>query len=338
MKHSLSFLFLLITLFGFSQTTDISKMAGLSFTAPSKEYTSNPMPAVTQINANWIAVIPFGFTRKNQPFVKYNIDWQWWGEREDGVRETIRLAKEEGLQVMLKPQVYIPGSWPGDLDFNSTEDWSAWETDYESFILFFTAIAEEFNVPLLCIGTEFKKSVKERPEFWRQLIPKIRKQYKGKLVYASNWDNYQDIPFWNLLDYVGIDAYFPLSDQKTPTVKSLVNSWQPIMKKLETFHCTIERPILFTEYGYLSVDRCASKTWELESKVKSLPINELAQANALAALFKSLSEEYWWAGGFIWKWFPNMDGHEGYPERDYTPQGKKAAETLKHWYGKMGDG
>jgi hypothetical protein len=26
------------------------------------------------------------------------------------------------------------------------------------------------------------------------------------------------VPFWNELDYIGIDAYFPLSDAVTPTV------------------------------------------------------------------------------------------------------------------------
>jgi hypothetical protein len=30
--------------------------------------------------------------------------------------------------------------------------------------------------------------------------------------------------------------------------------------------------------------------------------------------------------------FPNMRGHEGYPERDYTPQGKMAEEILRKWY------
>jgi len=339
MKFALPILFLVISFccYGQNNTTipEKTKMAGLSFTAPSKEYPTNPMPAVTKINANWIAVIPFGYTRNKEPFVRFNIDWQWWGEREAGVRETIRLAKAHDINVMLKPQVYIPGSWPGDLSFDSDEDWTAWETDYETFILFFAAIAEEQNLSLLCIGTEFKISVKERPEFWYQLIKKIRAQYKGKLVYAANWDNYDETPFWELLDYVGVDAYFPLSENKTPSVNSLVKAWQPIITELETFHCKVERPILFTEFGYLSVDGCAGKTWELESKVKRLPINEQAQSNALTALFKAMSDAYWWEGGFIWKWFPNMDGHEGYPERDYTPQGKQATETLTHWYGKF---
>ncbi len=96
----------------------------------------------------------------------------------------------------------------------------------------------------------------------------------------------------------------------------------------------MKKPILFTEYGYLSVDGCAWKGWEVESKVNQMPINQQAQANAIGALWNTFSQEPWWAGGFLWKWFPEMQGHEGYPERDYTPQGKIAQDTLKYWHQK----
>lgn len=59
-----------------------------------------------------------------------------------------------------------------------------------------------------------------------------------------------------------------------------------------------------------------------EQGIEERNINEQAQANCFEALFSTFQPEDWWAGGFMWKWFPNMRGHEGYPERDYTPQGK----------------
>ncbi|MEL6865638.1 MAG: hypothetical protein AAFP19_14520, partial [Bacteroidota bacterium] len=70
--------------------------------------------------------------------------------------------------------------------------------------------------------------------------------------------------------------------------------------------------------------------------IQRLNINEQAQANALEALYSSFWQEPFWAGGFIWKWFPNMTGHEGYPGKDYTPQGKKAEAIVKSWYQKVG--
>ncbi|MCB9332001.1 MAG: hypothetical protein H6574_13045 [Lewinellaceae bacterium] len=67
--------------------------------------------------------------------------------------------------------------------------------------------------------------------------------------------------------------------------------------------------------------------------MRNRPINEQAQANCLEALLSTMQAEPWWAGGFLWKWFPNGRGHEGYPERDYTPQGKVGEAVLRRWYG-----
>ena len=195
-------------------------------------------------------------------------------------------------------------------------------------------IADSMKVGLFCIGTEVKASVRKRPHFWFALIKKIRANYKGKLTYASNWDNYQNIPFWKELDFIGVDAYFPLCETQTPSIAELKKAWQPVVNQLESYHCKMQKPIVFTEFGYLSVDGCAHKTWELESKVHQMDLNEIAQANAYNALFSTFWEKDWWGGGFLWKWFPNNQGHEGYFNKDYTPQGKKAAKILTDWYGK----
>ncbi len=309
------------------------KMRGLSFVAPPKTFEQNPMPAVQAVAADWLAIIPYAYTSKGGNRVRYNEShWQWWGERPEGVRASIRLAKEAQLKVMLKPQIYVPGSWTGDLSFSNEEDWQKWSISYKNYILPFVAMADSMQVELFCIGTEFKKTVQKREQFWRQLIQEIRQQYKGKLIYAANWDEYQKVPFWDALDYIGINAYFPLIDKKTPSLNNLKKSWKPYQKTLQDFALQSQRPIIFTEYGYLSVDGCAHNTWELEAKINSLNINEQAQANAIQAILDCFWDEPYWAGGFLWKWFPNNQGHEGYFQKDYTPQGKTAAEVLKKCY------
>ncbi|MEM0992284.1 MAG: hypothetical protein AAF847_16420 [Bacteroidota bacterium] len=307
-------------------------MEGLTFVAPPNPFPQNPMPPIQEVGADWIALVPYAFTRQNNPQVFYGSDRQWWGERVVGIEESIRLAREAGIKVMLKPQVYIPGSWTGDMDYAQASDWESWEKGYDMYILLMAELAEKYQVELFCVGTEFKIGAKKRESYWRNLIREIRDIYSGKLVYAANWDAYPDIPFWDALDYVGINAYFPLVDQKTPTVKSIKSAWRSIYQQIEDFQQRVDRPIIFTEYGYLSVDGCTYNTWELESKVRSLPINEQAQANAYQALFETFWEADWWQGGFLWKWFPNMQGGEGYDASDYTPQGKMGAETLQKWY------
>lgn len=309
-------------------------MKGITMVAPPQEIGQKEMDDLKAVNTEWIALVPYGFSRIDKPSIRFNLDRQWWGEREDGIRESIKLAHANGIKVMLKPQVYIHNSWVGYVDFDNEEDWKTWEKAYSDYIQFYAKLAAEHDVELFCVGTEYKIAVKKRTQFWRDLIKEIRSYYDGELIYSSNWDGYDKVPIWNDLDYIGISAYFPLTDQKTPTPNSLNLKWRPIKSKLKKYAKKKKKQIVFTEYGYLSIDRCAWRAWELEKNIKSKSINEKAQANAYNSLLYTFWNEEWWGGGFLWKWFPAGMGHEGYPERDYTPQGKLSEDTIREWYGK----
>ncbi len=305
---------------------------GLTLVAPPRPFGDDPMAPIRKINASWIAVIPYGFTPPSQPLVHYNSSRQWWGEKPEGIEVTIELAKAAGLKVMLKPQVWSHGWWTGDYYFDTEEDWRKWEQGYSRYIRQFAQMAQDLKVDLFCVGTEFKWSVVNRPKYWKKLIAEIRDLYDGPLTYAANWDNYQMVPFWDDLDYIGINAYFPLIEDHTPSIEALGHAWQRHVREMRSFYNKLNLPIIFTEYGYLSVDGCAHNTWELEEKINQLSINQKAQANAIDALYRNFVDEPYWVGGFLWKWFPNMEGHEGYPQKDYTPQGKLAEEVLQRWF------
>jgi hypothetical protein len=55
------------------------------------------------------------------------------------------------------------------------------------------------------------------------------------------------IKFWNELDYIGIDAYFPLSDATTPSVNLMTLG--STLKKIENFKRRRKKKILFTEFA-----------------------------------------------------------------------------------------
>ncbi len=308
------------------------RMAGLSFVGPPRPFSKNPMNRIQNLGANWIAAIPYAYTLRGEASVHFDSDRQWWGERTEGTIETVRLAKATGLKVMMKPQVYVPGSWPGGLDFKTDQEWESWEKDYETYIMTFVPIADSMDVELFCIGTEFKYSEQKRAAFWRKLIKKIRSQYKGKLVYASNWDSYDKVSFWDALDYIGIDAYFPLVDKDNPSIDEIKKGWEKHRKAIKQLHEKTQRPVLFTEYGYLSVDGCTHNTWELEHDLGSHPVNERAQANAIEALHSVFWQEPYYHGGFIWKWYPNYEDYRRTRSRGYTPQGKLGEQVLQRWY------
>lgn len=292
---------------------------------------------VTEIHkrsgADYFCLVPYGFMRKDEVAVHFNLeDKQWWGETETGLRENIRLCRERGVHIILKPQVWAWNHWTGDYDFDTEEDWQKWESDYTDFILFFAKIAEEQGVEMYVMGTEFKNAIKKRPEYWSGLIQEVRKVYSGTLTYASNWDNYMNIPFWSQLDLIGINAYFPLSQSRMPEVDELVEAWQPIRKDIAAYAKSENKKVLFTEYGYLSVDGCAWNTWELEANIDNVATNEQAQANAFEALFRTFSREDYWLGGVLWKWFPQEEGRERFFEKDYTPQYKLGEDVIHKWY------
>jgi hypothetical protein len=310
------------------------KIKGITLVAARRPFANAPIQEVQTAKAQWIAVVPYAFTRVGTPSVRYESNGAYdWGESHEGVKVTIDSAHKAGVKVMLKPQVWVGGGWVGGLDFATDADWTQWENDYEKYLLPFAKIADSTKVELLCIGTEIKISVIKRPQFWRNLIAKTRAVYHGELVYAANWDEYPLVTFWDKLDYIGIDAYFSLVPKATPSVSELAEAWKPHLTEIQTFQKQQKKPILFTEFGYMPIDSCTYKSWEIEKRRRGMPINEAAQANAIDALFTVFWKEHWWAGGFLWKWFPEVKATEGRDIKDYSPQGKQAINVLQKWYG-----
>lgn len=317
-----------------NKTVTLTKkpICGLTLVAPPRPFADDPMTPMKEIHCTWIAVIPYAFTPHNEPVVRFGLNHQWWGESPEGVKETIARARASGLKIMLKPQVWSHGWWTGDYLFDSPKKWEQWEEQYSHYILYYAALADSLDVELFCFGTEFKTAIRERPEYWNQLIEQLRDVYHGKITYAANWDNFSEIPFWNKLDYIGINAYFPLIDHQKPTLKALTKAWQKPRNEIRACQEKFNKPVLFTEYGYLSVDGATFNTWELEQRLGELSANQETQAIALDALHTVFAGEEYWLGGFVWKWYPEMQGHEGFPNKDYTPQGKTAEKVLKRWF------
>ncbi|MEO1085098.1 MAG: ankyrin repeat domain-containing protein, partial [Acidobacteriota bacterium] len=89
---------------------------------------------------------------------------------------------------------------------------------------------------------------------WRALIDEVRSAYSGRLTLAANFDNYHEVSFWDALDQIGINAYFPLRPTlDTPvTVDGLADGWRGIFADVDAFRAThdLDQPVLLTELGY----------------------------------------------------------------------------------------
>ncbi|MGB0839191.1 MAG: glycoside hydrolase family 113 [Chitinophagales bacterium] len=312
-----------------------TKMNGVSFVSPSAPFPEHFLaPIQTKVSANWMAVSPFGFSYANQPEVRFGTQQHWWGERPEGAAKIIEYAHNHDLKVMLKPQVWMRKGWVGGFEMTNEQDWQTWQQTYEDYILTFAKIADTMDVALFCIGTEYRIAAVERADFWRQLIQKVRKIYDGPITYAANWDNYENIPFWQELDYIGIDCYMPLVEPLNPSINALKKAWKPKATKIKSFAQQQKRPIIFTEYGYMSVAETAWQNWENEKDRSRLTISMTAQENAFEALYQTFWDQEWFAGGFIWKWYHDQEHAGGINNKDYTPQNKPVETTIKKWYSK----
>ncbi len=331
MIRSKHFLFTVL-LVSFSMLVSAQKINGVSLVASRDSITSLHVNSVIDVNANYVALMPFGFIKElSSPEIRFNSKRQWFGEREQGIRQYAKELQNKGIKFMIKPQIWVwRGQFTGHISMDSEIQWNILEDSYSSFILMYAAIAQETNAALFCIGTELEKFVISRPAYWNGLIQEIKKVYKGKLTYAANWDEFKRVPFWRELDCIGIDAYFPVTDKKTPTIEEFEAGWRPHKIEIQKIQNKFNKPILFTEYGYRSIDFTGKEPWD--SKRITGSINLLAQKNGLQAIHNQFWKEDWFLGGFIWKWFHKHTEVGGENNNRFTPQNKPAEVLLRSLY------
>jgi hypothetical protein len=315
------------------ETKKLEKINGVSFVAARDSIQEKHVIPVQQINANYASLMPFALLKAiDSSTIYYNPKRQWFGETEKGLKQYAKHLRSKDIKIMVKPQIWVwNGEFTGTIKMSNEDDWQQLEKTYSDFILEFARVSQDLNAEVFCIGTELELFVKHRPEYWIKLIKDIKAIYKGKLTYAANWDEYKRTPFWSDLDYIGIDAYFPLTEEKTPSVEASIEAWKTHKAVIKNQSETYNKPILFTEYGYRSMDYASKKPWEV-SRLEG-GVNEEAQANLTKALLETFWSEPWFAGGFVWKWFHNHDTSGGANDNRFTPQNKPAEQVLKTYYG-----
>lgn len=309
----------------------VEKMNGVSFEGPVDPITADTLNPMLGTNANWVTFMPFGFTQIGDPSVGYNYTFQWWGEKSEGVAECTAFAHQKGLKVMIKPQIWVQGGvYTGDIGFGTPQEWMDFEADYLDFILEFAHVADSMNAEAFCIGTELKTFIQQRPMFWGHLIDTVKTIYDGQLTYAGNWDSYTSFAHWDKMDFIGIDAYFPLSDSINPSLPALEAAWDPWIQQIKTHAESVNKPVVFTEYGYRSMNYATQHPWD--SSVNHPPNLEL-QRKAYQALFNRLWDLPWFRGGFLWKWHALNSSVGGPMDNDYTPQNKPVLQAISNKYG-----
>ena len=306
------------------------KWKGVCWVGSRQPLKGGEVQALLATGANAISQTPFGWQgEKNSPEIKWDLsnDHRWWGETPAGIEATFDSSRHLGVTNMLKPHLWVRDGWVGEIEMKSEADWKLWFANYQSFILEYAALAERLRMPMLCIGTELEKTSGKEKE-WRLIIQEIRKVYSGKITYAANFTEFEQVKFWDALDYIGIQAYFPLAKDHDPQLNELIKSWGDHMPDIEKVVKKYQKPVLFTEIGYCDTADAAIQPWIWPNERIEVAISEEIQAICYEAFFQTAWKKSWMAGVFFWKWYPEQ------PRRkpDFTPQGKKAEQVMKTYF------
>ena len=237
----------------------------------------------------------------------------------------ILRARAAKMRVFLMPFLYVDkmeeGEWRGTIE---PADWGAWFAAYREFILHYAELAGRYGVEYFSVGSELCSTEKRR-EDWIDLIRRVRGVYAGKLTYSANWDHLDALSFVDALDYLGMNAYFKLSDDPAADVETLVRSWGPIKAKIASWRATSDKPLILTEVGYPSRRGAGLDPWNYGAEGA---VDLDVQFRCYRAFQKVWSGEPGVAGVYFYIWW----GEGGPDDSGYTPRGKPAAEVVRQWY------
>jgi hypothetical protein len=287
-----------------------------------------------EVHVEWIALTPFAYQRRADDVALHFGD----DPPDDHLVHAIDRAHALGLRVLLKPHIWLrertDSTWRGTIGMGSDEEWQRWFANYERFLLHYARLAQRADVDLLCVGVELARTMKEREDDWRALIGRVREVYDGPLTYAANWwGEYDEIGIWDAVDYVGVNAFFPLSSDADPGLDSLLVGAQRVADRIEAVHRATGRPVLFTEVGFKSTLGSTVTPWTWTRRYEPAVDVDL-QARAYRAVLEVFWARPWFHGMYWWKWYSHAD-HGGPRNGDFTPRGKPAESVLSEWFRQM---
>lgn len=214
-------------------------------------------------------------------------------------KELIRRLKEENIQVILEPFLWINSGSIGETEL-APEDINAWFWSWKEDILktIIKELAIPYDVEYLVVGTNFE-NLESCEGYWSDVFRDVKEKYgyEGKVIYRTNW--WTTAPEWEKLggeaekeakkswekyekklnnslfsdknlDIISISAYFELTNEKNPTIETLKDSilstkvhnrGQNVYEEVENFANKHGKKIFFGELGTIDRDYYALYPW-----------------------------------------------------------------------------
>lgn len=233
-------------------------------------------------------------------------------------------ARARGMTIRLRMLVDVRSGQPRVAI--SPADPEAWFASYGKRVRHYARLARRLSADSLEIGGELKQITGARNAGrWRRLVAIARGQFGGRVSYAANWDEVRQITWWDALDEIAVDAWFPLAYAPAPTEDAVVAAWRPHVRTLARLAARYRRPVVLSELGYSSSAGALIEPWR---QGNSYSPDE--QVTGLEAAFRALAGRRWLRAVYLWHW--SADPAAGGPgDTDHTVQGKPAASVAGAW-------
>lgn len=301
---------------------------------------------IPTINSNWASVQVTLWQERAES----NEVWESKIERcnvmsptQDSIKSYIALLHAKGLKVSLKVHVGVadPCDQTASGSINPTSP-NSWFQSYQSKLLEYADIAQNYGVEMFAFGNELAMLSKQYDSQWVNLISKIRERYKGKLTYCAIFPNesnvddsyyeYKNVVFWNLVDYIGINLWASVSEEKTPSVEVIKAGYYKFKQKLDGWNSEngFSKKIIITEYGVPNRNKCVKnpQVAEYDNTIS----NPDCQKNGYEAFFEVFGYDRNIAGMFSHE---DLVGHPELTDKTdfYQIRGNsKAEDIVRKWF------
>ena len=248
----------------------------------------------------------------------------------------IKDAHARGLAVMVKPHINADDStFSGSL---APADINAFFASYKSNLMDLARVAEANHAELFSVGNELTSLTGSAyRSYWVDIIDSVRTVYSGNLTYSGTFYGEENVSFWDKVDYIGVNAYLPLSNKTDPTFDEMMEGWASTYNSTRAFNLfhgqsfidfmhdlstATGKQVIVTELGYRSVDGAALYPGDWQTVQ---PVNYAQQEKLYQAFFKAWGVQGdWFQGAFFWDWHANGNS----PADDFTTLGKPANDVI----------
>ena len=280
------------------------------------------------MGSNAIALVPYSYIQNVNKPAAFNISNYPGTENDQAIVHSAYKAKQLGMFSLLKPQIYVGNSWPGDIEMLNDADWDKFFDYYYRWIRHYAFLAEIHHLDALSVGVEFTKATLGHGDRWRKMISNIRGLYGGKITYAANWGaEFENIDFWDAVDFIGLNCYYPLSKKDNPTDAEMRMKFDTVKTKIKTVYSKYNKAVVFTEIGFRSINM----PWKNPHAEGDDSFNDEHQRRCYEVVLEGIKGEEWCAGILWWK-FPSYLDYRGTENSAFTPNNKTAEATVRKWF------